>query len=74
MEAWASLIVSIATLITATGAVVLGILNRTKIDENINKTNEVHVLFNSRMDQLLKANGLVQRAAGAQEERDRNNS
>jgi hypothetical protein len=64
MEAWAALIVSIATLITALGALVMGIINS-------NRINDVHVSINSRMDQLLKSYGAEQKAAGVSEERNR---
>ncbi len=57
METWAALIVSCATLITAVGAVVIGIINA-------NHLNEVHIAINSRMDQLLLAHGKEQRAEG----------
>ena len=64
MEAMAALIVSVATLVTAVGAVVIGIINS-------NRINDVHISINSRMDQLLLAHGKEQRAEGAAEERDR---
>ena len=64
MEAFAALIVSIATLVTAVGAVVIGIINS-------NRINDVHVSINSRMDQLLLAHGKEMKAEGAKEERDR---
>jgi hypothetical protein len=64
VEALAGLIVSIATLITAIGAVVIGIINS-------NRINDVHVSINSRMDQLLLAHGKEMKAEGVKEERDR---
>jgi hypothetical protein len=64
MEAWAALIVSIATLVTAVGALIMGIINS-------NRINDVHISINSRMDQLLKVSGDAAHAAGAKEERER---
>jgi len=64
MEVWASLIISIATLVTALGAVTIGIINS-------NRINDVHVSINSRMDQLLRAHGMEMRAEGVAEERNR---
>jgi hypothetical protein len=64
MESLAALIVSVATLITAIGAVVVGIINS-------NRINDVHVSINSRMDQLLLAHGKEMKAEGVKEERDR---
>jgi hypothetical protein len=64
MEPLAALIVSVATLITAIGAVVVGIINS-------NRINDVHVSINSRMDQLLLAHGKEMKAEGVKEERDR---
>jgi hypothetical protein len=67
MEAWAALIVSIATLVTAVGALTIGIINSGRI-------NDVHVSINSRMDQLLKSVGLEQHAAGFEQGRKDANS
>ena len=64
MEATAALIVAVATLITAIGAVIIGIINSFRI-------NDVHVSINSRMDQLLLAHGKEMKAEGVKEERDR---
>ena len=64
METLASLLISIATLITAIGAVVVGIINS-------NRINDVHISINSRMDQLLLAHGKEMKAEGVKEERDR---
>ena len=64
MEGLAALIVSVATLVTAIGAVVIGIINS-------NRINDVHISINSRMDQLLLAHGREMRAEGVAEERDR---
>jgi hypothetical protein len=64
METIASLLISVATLITAIGAVVVGIINS-------NRINDVHISINSRMDQLLLAHGKEMKAEGVKEERDR---
>jgi hypothetical protein len=64
MEATAALIVAVATLITAIGAVIIGIINSYRI-------NDVHISINSRMDQLLLAHGKEMKAEGVKEERDR---
>ena len=64
MEAWAALIVSVATLITSVSAVVLAV-------RNSNKIQDVHLSINSRMDQLLSATGAAERAAGITQERNR---
>jgi hypothetical protein len=53
------------TAIAAIGAVCMSYRNSRKIED-------VHISINSRMDQLLKASGLAQRAIGAEEERNRN--
>ena len=63
MEQMAALIVSVATLVTAIGAVVVGIINS-------NRINDVHISINSRMDQLLKSHGQEMKAEGIQQERD----
>jgi hypothetical protein len=57
----------IAQVITALAA--LGALGMSY--RNSKKIAEVHVSINSRMDQLLNATGISERAAGAKEERDR---
>jgi len=64
MEGLAALIVSVATLVTAVGAVVIGIINS-------NRINDVHISINSRMDELLKTSNVAAHAAGVKEERDR---
>jgi hypothetical protein len=64
MEAATALIISIATLVTAVGAVVIGIVNARHL-------NEVHIAINSRMDQLLLAHGKEMKAEGITEERAR---
>jgi hypothetical protein len=64
MEAVAALIVSAATLITAVGALVIGVINARSI-------REVHISINSRMDQLLISHGLEMKAEGAAQERNR---
>jgi hypothetical protein len=64
MESLAALIISVATLVTAVGAVVIGIINS-------NRINDVHISINSRMDQLLVAHGKEMKAEGVKEERDR---
>jgi hypothetical protein len=52
-----------ATLVTAIGALVLGVLNRGSI-------SDVHVAINSRMDELLRVSGIAKKAEGAKEERE----
>lgn len=64
MEAVAALIVSFATLATAIGAVVIGIMNARKI-------SDVHISIDGRMDQLLAAHGKEMKAEGVAQERDR---
>jgi hypothetical protein len=61
----AALIISIATLVTAIGAIAVGIMNAQRIAD-------VHVSINSRMDQLLKSHGLEMKAEGVAEERASN--
>lgn len=63
-QAITALIISFATLITASGAVVIGIINARKI-------GQVHISINSRMDQLLLAHGKEMKAEGVEEERNR---
>jgi hypothetical protein len=64
MENVAALIVSVATLVTAVGAVVIGIINS-------NRINDVHISINSRMDELLRTSTTAAHAQGVKEERDR---
>ncbi len=58
----AQLIASIATLITAVGAVVIGLRNSRKIEE-------VHVATNSMKDQLVASTALAANAQGNREGR-----
>jgi hypothetical protein len=62
MEGIAALIVAVATLITAIGALIVGIMNAWRI-------SDVHVSINSRMDQLLKSHGQEMKAEGVAQER-----
>jgi hypothetical protein len=67
MERLATLIASCATLIAAITTVVIGILNRKKIQE-------VHISIDGRMDQLLASHGAEMKAVGGAEERERDHS
>jgi hypothetical protein len=52
----------IASVVSALGAVIIGVLNARKI-------KEVHISINSRMEQLLKAQSEASEAKGAADER-----
>jgi hypothetical protein len=56
------IILAAATLVTAVGALIIGVMNSWRI-------SDVHISINSRMDQLLKAHGAEMKAEGANEER-----
>lgn len=58
----AQIIVAIATLVSAIGALILGVLNRTKIEQ-------VHQATNSKMDSLIKTVGEAEKAKGVIEGR-----
>ena len=64
MEAWATLIFAAATLITAIGALAMGI-------KNSNKLNDVHISLDGRLSELLQSHGAEMKAEGVQQERDR---
>lgn len=53
----AEIIIATATLVSAIGALILGIMNRTKIEQ-------VHLATNSKMDRLLTTVGESEKAKG----------
>jgi Na+/proline symporter len=57
-------IAAVISSVSATLAVVVSLMNR-------NKIQKVHLTLNSRLDQLLASHGAAERAAGIEEERDR---
>ena len=59
----ANLVVAIATLVSAIGAVALGIINRKKI-------SDVHISIDGRMDELLRLNKASSHAEGVIEGRE----
>ena len=65
MEQLASLVASLATLVAAIVAVILGLMNRKKIQT-------FQISIDGRMDQLLTSHGKEMKAEGIQQERDRN--
>jgi hypothetical protein len=53
----AQIIIALGTLVGAIGALILGILNRSKIEQ-------VHLSTNSKMDALIKSVGEAEKAKG----------
>jgi hypothetical protein len=64
--------VILAIFIASVPSVITGVLSWLQSRKNTGKIDQVHILFNSRMDDLLKAHGEAQHAAGMQQERQEN--
>lgn len=59
-----ALIISIGPTIAAIAALLAALKNRNQIDEVRNQIGEVHLMINSRLDQLLKSTGTASFAEG----------
>jgi hypothetical protein len=59
-----------ATITAIIIAAIPGLLAWLQSCKNTSRIQEIHVLFNSRLDELLRAHGLAERAAGVQQERE----
>ena len=62
MEHFIDELIRLISAVAATGAVIMGFVNRRKI-------NEIHISINSRMDELIHQTGLASEAKGAAQQR-----
>lgn len=65
------IVCAIPTIIASVSALVVALKANRKQDDNANRIQEVHLMINSRMDQLLKVTESASFQAGAKSETDK---